>query len=224
MAILRTLSKSLLYVLVFVCAAWAVACTPAPSPPVDKGEGGATVYVVRYGWHAGIVIARDDLPQDRLPEADDFPQAPFLEFGWGDREYYPALEPTPSMALKAAFASSAATMRLRGLNRPPSADAPDVEVVGLSLTGAELDRLATEIAADFDRPDGSRAAVIARHAPSASNFYPAHGQFHLFNNCNTWVATKLAAAGLPLSPSGVVTAGDLMARLQNLPMARRGGE
>ena len=215
-------TQYLRFTLACICLGLLFACTPTPTPAVHYGEG-INVYVVRHGWHAGIVIARDSLPQDRLPEADDFPHARYFEFGWGDREYYPALDPTPSMALQAAVASTAATIRLRGLDEAPTGVGPDVEVVGLSLTRAELDRLSAEIAADFDRPDGGRTGVIARHASSASNFYPAHGQFHLFNNCNTWVATKLAAAGLPVSPSGVVTAGDVMARLQNLPTARRIG-
>ena len=223
MAMRGSVTKHLRYLLVCVCPGWLFACAPPPSPPVQYGEGVATVHVVRHGWHTGIVIARDDLPPGRLPEADDFPQARFYEFGWGDREYYPALDPTPSMALTAAFASTSATMRLRGLDQPPSADNANVEIIGISLTSVELDRLTAEIAADFDRPEGGRAPIIASHRSTASNFYPAHGQFHLFNNCNTWVATKLAAAGLPVSPSGLVTAGDLMARLQNLPMARRGG-
>jgi uncharacterized protein DUF2459 len=32
-----------------------------------------------------------------------------------------------------------------------------------------------------------------------SRFYPAHGQFHLFNTCNTWAARALQAAGYPMS-------------------------
>lgn len=223
MATRGSVAKYLRYLLACMCPGWLFACAPAPTPPVYYGEDVVTVYVVRHGWHTGIVVAHDDLPPGRLPEADDFPQARFYEFGWGDREYYPALDPTPIMALAAAFASTAAAMRLRALDQPPAGGDPEVDVVGISLTRPEIDHLTAKIAADFDRPEGGRAAVIARHASSASNFYPAHGQFHLFNNCNTWVATKLAATGLPVSPSGVVTAGDLMARLQNLPMSRRVG-
>ncbi len=216
-----TVIKYLRYLIIFVCPGWLIACAPqaSPSPPplVHNREATRIVHVIRHGWHTGIIIARDDLPPGQVPETDDFPQARFFEFGWGDRDYYPALQPTPGMALAAAFASTSAAMRLRGLSQPPRAADPNIELLALSLTAAGLDRLTAEIAADFERPAGGRAPVIANDQSGASNFYPARGRFHLFNTCNTWTANKLAAAGLPVSASGVITAGDLMERLETIP-------
>ncbi len=47
-----------------------------------------------------------------------------------------------------------------------------------------------------------------------SNFYDARGRFHLFNTCNTWTARTLRAGGVNLSPSGVITADELVVRLR----------
>ncbi len=206
-------------------AAWTGLLTACASPPAtlgearpaDEGEPAHIVYIVSNGWHTGIILDRRDLPPDVVPEAEDFPAALYLEFGWGDREYYPTPRPTVGMALAAALTPTPAVMHLAGLAQPPRRQYPLAELLAIPLTAPALDRLASGIAADFERPEGGRAETIAPGLYRDSLFYPAHGSFHLFNTCNTWTARQLAAAGLALSPSGVVTADELMKRLRALP-------
>ena len=94
------------------CAGWLVACAPTPQPLlVDEGEPVHTIYVFSNGWHTSIVLSRDALPPGPIPEAADFPEAAFLEFGWGDREYYPSPRPTMGMALAAALTPTPAVLR-----------------------------------------------------------------------------------------------------------------
>ena len=97
-----------------VCAIWLAACAMvAPLPPTDHGLRTHAVRVVSNGWHTAIVIGRAELvATGLLPEADDFPDAVFLEFGWGDRVYYPAREKTLGMALDAALTETPAVMHL----------------------------------------------------------------------------------------------------------------
>ncbi len=204
------------------CVGWLVACAPAPQPvPVDRGEPAHTVYVMSNGWHTGIVLPRDALPPGPIPEAADFPEAAFLEFGWGDREYYPSPDPTLSMALAAALTPTPAVMHMAGLPRPPQEHYREVEVLAIGLSATALERLIASIDSSFDRPSGDRAETIARGLYRDSWFYPAHGRFHLFNTCNTWTARMLSAAGVGVSPSDVKTSEDLMRRLRNLPKVRQ---
>ncbi|MBM3518845.1 MAG: DUF2459 domain-containing protein, partial [Alphaproteobacteria bacterium] len=149
-----------------------------------------------------------------VPEAEDFPDAAFLEFGWGDRVYYPAREKTLGMALDAALTGSPAILHMAGLAQPPDPTARDSEVVTVALTEGNFRRLVGAIAGEFERPEGGRAFATSRGLYPNSSFYDARGSFHLFNTCNTWTARMLRAAGLRLSPSGVVTADKLMARLR----------
>jgi hypothetical protein len=46
-----------------------------------------------------------------------------------------------------------------------------------------------------------------------SRFYPARGRFHIFRNCNTWVAEGLGVAGVPISRF-TITAGSVMAQVR----------
>jgi uncharacterized protein (TIGR02117 family) len=205
-----------------VCAGWLVACAhPAPPFTPDEGEPVTNVYIASNGWHTAVVLARHDLPPGRVPEAADFPDAVFLEFGWGDREYFPAPRPTLDMVLAAALAPTPSVMHLAGLDRPPNEVYPEAEVLAVPLSVATLDRLVARIDASFDRPEGGRAETVARGLYHDSRFYPAHGRFHLFNTCNTWTARNLADAGVGVSPTGVVRAEDLMRRLRELPNVRR---
>lgn len=204
-----------------------VACAQGPPPaPVDRGPPAHTVFVTGNGWHTEIVIAREDLPGDgRLAEVADFPGAAFLAFGWGDREYYPARDPGVSLALRAALVPSASLMRITGLAESPERRHAKTDVLALPVSAIALDRLVSGIDATFDRPSGGRAAPVAREGDGL--FYPARGEFHLFNNCNTWTAQRLAAAGTGLDPSGVVRADPLIERVAALAgvkrLAARGG-
>jgi uncharacterized protein (TIGR02117 family) len=197
-------------------ATWLSACAAAvPLAPADSGPRAHAVSVVSNGWHTAIVIERGDLiSMGLLPEAEDFPNAAFLEFGWGDRVYYPAREKTFGMTLDAALTVTPAVMHMAGLARPPERTYADAEVVPVALSQSGFRRLASTIADYFERPEGRRAAPVSRGLYPNSNFYNARGAFHLFNTCNTWTARMLRAGGVDLSPSGVVSADELMARLR----------
>ncbi len=186
-----------------------------PLSQIDPSPQTQTVQIISNGWHTAIVVERADLvATGLLPEADDFPNAAFLEFGWGDRVYYPAQEKTLGMTLDAALTGTPAVMHMAGLARPPEQTYRDIEVVPVALTADGFQRLIGAIAADFERPDGTRAAPVSRGLYADSYFYNAHGSFHLFNTCNTWTARVLRAGGMDLTASGIIMADEAMARVR----------
>lgn len=186
----------------------------ADGPPVR------TLHVISNGWHAGILLARSDIPAGLLPEAADFPDAAWLEFGWGDRDYYPNPRPTMGMALAAGLTPTPAVLHIAGRAALPEA-AGKLEILPLRVSEAGLRRLVARIDAAMERPSGQdRVTSIAPGLYETSLFYPAHGEFHMFNTCNSWVARKLAWAGLPVTDSGVTMAEDLMVQLRPLAISR----
>ena len=104
---------------------------------------------------------------------------------------------------------------LAGLAGPPHVVYRKTDVLALSLSRAALVRLIAAIDASFARPQGGRAVAVAPGLYRDSRFYPAHGEFHLNNTCNTWTAHKLIAAGFAVS-SDVIQADDLMSELSKI--------
>ena len=176
-----------------------------------------TVYVSSNGWHTGIVVAVKDIPEDRIPEAADFAAAEWLEFGWGDADFYPEPEAGILAAIGAAFPGPA-VMHVAGLNARPSEFYVEVEEIALELARAEFTLLVDYLHDSFAR-EGERAASAAPGLYSFSKFYPAVGTFSLANTCNTWTARGLESAGIAVRARGVQRAEDLMRQLRPLSSA-----
>jgi uncharacterized protein (TIGR02117 family) len=197
------------------------ACASVAPPPsatpaaVEREAPRHVVHVISHGWHTGIVINRASLAESGLmPEVADFPEARYLEFGWGDRDFYMSADETLWITVKAALVPSSPVMHVAAVARvEPQGRSRDA--IGLTLSGRSFRQLVRAISASLDRPADGAAEPIAPGLGRDSRFYPARGRFHLLNTCNTWTATMLYAAGLPVSPKGVITAGTLMRRVRH---------
>lgn len=69
------------------------ACTPLVKEAIDSFPGaGPTVsaFLLVDRWHAGVAIKVSDIPGNLVPERRDFTEAQYLEFGWGDWDFYQA--------------------------------------------------------------------------------------------------------------------------------------
>jgi len=204
--------------LVMGLAACAAGPDVPPRPQTAALPSGATymIFVTSNGWHSSIVLERGAVPPGRIPEAADYPEARFLEFGWGDAVYYPAERETLGMTLRAALLPTAAVVHVVGLKVHPAERYPKAEVVSLSIEAAGLGRLVDFIDASFERGGRERAFATGPGLYPASRFYPARGKFHLFNTCNTWSARALAYAGFGVDESGTKTAEELMRQVRLL--------
>lgn len=189
------------------------------------GRGDAAervVYLINIGWHTGIAISVADVDRSLIPEAADLPTARWIEFGWGDAEFY--LDPNPSIGqyLAAAFEETPAVMHLVGIPAPPEVYFPKAEVVVVPLDAGQIARLQAFISASFERGGASRAPRLGRGLYATSAFYDAHGVFTLDNTCNTWVARAFAAAGLEIDPEGVRRASTVTALVREAVLRQRG--
>ncbi|MCH8169325.1 MAG: DUF2459 domain-containing protein [Proteobacteria bacterium] len=193
---------------------------PAPPPSQPDLDAKTIIFVASNGWHSSIILAKADLPPGRLAEAADFPEARFLEFGWGDAVYYPARRATLGMTLRAALVPTPAVVHVVGLRAEPARSSPEAEVVSLALDDKNFGRLVDFIDASFERAGAPRAAATGPGLTTTSRFYPAKGRFHLFNTCNTWTARALAAAGFDVSASGTFRAEALMQQVRALVRPR----
>ena len=221
--------------LLTLCAGLSTAaCQPSwVAPQADKtmpvqqsgsDDGKIAIYVTSNGWHAEIALARAELPAGAIPEVGDFPAAPYLSFGWGDAEYYPAPDKSLGMTLNAALLPTPAVVHLAGLPAHPREIFPADEVIEIKLSAEAFRALTGYLGGSFERGGKVRAQAVAPGIYSFSQFYPAKGEFHLFNTCNTWAARGLKLSGLSVTVFGTQSAEDLMAQLRQATLGRRSGD
>lgn len=173
-----------------------------------------TVLAVNIGWHVGLAFAAGDLDRTDFPEIADFPDAPWIEVGWGDAAFYRDPNPSLGVILDAALVPTPAVLQLVAMPVHPSRYLPKAEIVAIPLDQDRFDRLVAHVAGSVERGGGSRAEALGTGLYPTSRFYPATGTFHLARTCNTWVAEGLAAAGLAIAPGGVTRASTLMQKLR----------
>lgn len=182
---------------------------PASDWRCARGEAACHfVYIVYDAWHAGIVLRREDLSVQTLPELRDFPEARFLEFSWGDQDYFPDPDPGISLGLKAAFWSSGSVVHVVGLTERFETFYPNARIVELRMAPPAFARLIAYLSRSFTRPQ-TGSAPAQPGLTARSRFYPSPRKFSLSRTCNTWVAEALQTAGLPVWPGLVITAGQL---------------
>jgi uncharacterized protein (TIGR02117 family) len=202
---LRILARRIVLIAFFI---YACANYAAEIPLREEAKDVRTVLIVHDAWHAAIVLRKADIPVDILPELKDFPSAEYLEFSWGDRDYFPAPDAGLGLALKAAFWSSGSILHVVGNNAVRNAY-PGAEILEIPVTEEGFQRLTRFIADTFSRPNPPAPAEARPGLFSNGRFYAAEGKFSALRTCNTWVAEALSAAGLPVSPGYVITAGNL---------------
>ena len=184
------------------------------APPGPAGGATRPVWVIDHGWHTAIVVRRADVDRARWTEVDDFLTAALVEIAWGDREFYMAADPTAWMAIKAALAAGASVLHVAGLERAITEHFPQSEVVELRVSASGLDALTRFFADEHQRDAAGRSRRLQRGLYGPSWFYAARSTYSLANTCNTWVARALQTAGLPVTPSGVVTSGGVMEQVR----------
>lgn len=172
-----------------------------------------SVWVVHNSWHAAIVLSKFDLGEKTMPEFADFPAAQFIEFSWGDKDYFPDPQSGIFGAIKAALWSGGSVIHLVGFADRVENFYRGATIIELRLAATAFRRMTDYIDETFAREKSLGRAQASPGLFAYSRFYPASRSFSLLSTCNTWVAAALEHAGLPLSPALVVTAGNLQNQL-----------
>ncbi len=199
-------------VLVALAAGLAVAACLGPVRdlyPPRLGDATVTVYVVRHGWHSGLVIRRDQIPPEAWPEHARFPAAQFLEVGWGDRAFYQSPDAGIALALEASFASGGSVLHLTGLDRPPAEHFAHAEITAVELSAGGTEALARFVSRGYARDTSGAPIDLGPGLYPGSRFYAATGRYSLFYTCNSWIAEALRAGGCPITPAWALTGGNL---------------
>ena len=189
----------------------------------DTANAMRSIYVVRRGSHTGIALRADDWPDRKGRLLEDFPDARYLEFGWGDAAYYQAQEKTLGMTLAAVFWPTDSVMEVIGLDALSMQRTEDYEAIQVLLSDAGWRALSASIAGSFAGDAITPTGTVLTTAAGESRFYRARGHFYFPRMCNRWTAERLKAASCPIQAWSVVTASRVMREARRFganPVAR----
>jgi uncharacterized protein (TIGR02117 family) len=173
------------------------------------------VYVISGGWHTELGLPLTEISGALAALKPEFPSARYLVFGWGARDYYMARNPDIGDILR-ALAPGPAVMLVIPLQTRPEAFFGTSNVFILQVSRDGFERL-SELLWDYLAPDEeTRPQRVGTGPYPQSIFYTSAGTYNLGNTCNTWTAKALRVAGLPVTTSGVVFAGQVLDQLPPL--------
>ena len=201
---IRTVIISL-SLLLFACAS-----PPAGLFPPQPNEPTRPVYLVSHGWHAGIVVKRADIPAGIWPQHKEFPEAEYLEVGWGDKDYYMTPKPGLLTALKAGLLPTPSVLHIVGFRGAVTDYFPHSEVIRVNLSVAGFERLCRYFERSYAGDDTAPSRSLGSSRYGKGRFYLSRESYHVFNTCNAWTARALREAGCPITPAGNLRVETLM--------------
>jgi len=209
--------KSSVFALLTALACLATGCASPvkglfPAPP---GQTPRTIYVLHRGQHTGIIIRTADIPNGLWPERLEFPDAEYLEVGWGDSQGY-RYPLTSGIVLRAMFASKASVLLIDGFSGSFTNEYAGIakEIISVQLSSRGLACLCAYIQNSYALDSSGRPIPMPAVFPE-ENFFLARGHYSAVNTCNNWTARALRVAGCPIRPRWSMFPGTVMGQTRH---------
>ncbi len=175
------------------------------------------VYVVSQGWHSGLVVPSACLPDSIWPKAYPFEEYPYLQVGWGDKDFYQNKESFNLWyGVKAAVWPTESAMQVVGLRKISNLQYYASQTISLELDNKQLDSLCSFILSEFSYDSVGKLIPLEDGLFGESRFFLGSRTYYFPRNSNVWTARALEQAGMDISPIWYQTQGALMRRCSNV--------
>lgn len=158
----------------------------------------ATVYVDSLGWHTGLVLAREDAVAALGELIPEFHRFPWVEIGWGDRDFYMASGYSYLAGFRALFFSRGSAVHAAGFSESPERFFDRYQLVRLEIDRTKLGALLGYIREHLELDPCGASTRLGTSLYGQGSFYSGRGQFSITHTCNSWTAGALIAAGCPI--------------------------
>jgi hypothetical protein len=212
-ALALVVACSSLYILTFTPAPGPVALPPADPPAPLR------VFVLAWGYHSSIFVEQPSGWRLGPPGRED---APFVEYGWGDRRYMMESNYTPLQIFASAMLPTSSVVYVCAHDRSPDVEVVGGEVYVRDCDAAEIRRLVTVLEGQMAprTREGGRPPVFPETPEYPGRFYPGREDYVLWWNCNMWTARMLHEAGFEASHAFIVSPWQIRSRLGGFRDAR----
>jgi uncharacterized protein (TIGR02117 family) len=194
------------------------ACSAVPQETVPAGnrQAGATadsIYVLRRGRHTDLILPVDAVRGPLTALAADFPDARYLTFGFGDRQYVLATHENLIHLLLAPL-PGAGLLLVTGLQDTPADVYGAEHLLALPLRQEQIDAVSSFVWSSLQQNDQGKVPPYLPGEYPGNVYYPSSRTYFGLYTCNTWTAEALHSAGLPVHSAGVLLAGQVWGQAQ----------
>ena len=179
------------------------------APPTEM------IFVISGGWHTELGLPLEALNNPLAASKLHFRRARYLVFGWGARGYYMSPDPGIGDLLRATTPGPAVVLVIP-LQISPEMFFGASNVFVLPAPSEGIQRLSQFLWDYLDKDESGAPHGIGTGPYPHSVFYASTGTYNLGHTCNTWTAEALRVAGLPVSPTGVVFARQVLDQLPSI--------
>ncbi len=183
------------------------------SAGLARATPGEPLWVFDVGWHTGLVLSRAEMGPSLAALLRRSPRARYFVWGWGNRRYYMAAQPTSAMGLAALFPSRSVVLVQACRHKPPLCFSQGVRLRAVTVFRGGIVRLDDYLVHSLQNGAHADLQPVAPGPYPHSEFFASGLSYDAFHTCNTWTAEALRAAGLPVSSGGVVFAGQVWRQL-----------
>jgi uncharacterized protein (TIGR02117 family) len=171
------------------------------------------VYFVQHDWHSGLAWQQQNLERFGAEEWQD---SPYVEVGWGDRQFYFIGDQSMPSMLRAMFIPSDSAVHVSSFGEIPEKFFK-MPVLPIRLSEAGFQNLLIYVQQTFAvDQQGDRLGAIGKGQYGVSNFYKAVPKYFGAFNCNTWAAEALRNAGVAVCANRALLAKDLADQLNQV--------
>ena len=209
-----TVNYAMKVILLIIILSLLTACSSKPyvikHTEMPAVAGQEEIYIVSHGWHTGFVVPAQRI-QNKLPKLRKrFGDIPYIEFGWGDKDFYQAKEITTGLTLNAILWPTESVIHAVAVPKKADKYFAYSTVETLCLSGREYSSLLRFISESFYKDEHGEILELKGGIYGNSQFYKGVGNFYFMNTCNNWTAKGLKSAGMDISPAFKLTAGSIM--------------
>ena len=168
------------------------------------------VFIINHGWHTGFVIPSEAIKK-KIPSLEKrFRDNPYIELGWGDRDFYQSNEFFWGITLSAILWPTDSVIHSVAVPKKVERYFSNSEVEKICLSNKELASLIVFISNSFFRDENGNLEKLKIGLYGDSQFYRAVDSFHIMNTCNRWTAKGLKSIGLEISTANKLTASSVI--------------
>jgi uncharacterized protein (TIGR02117 family) len=175
------------------------------------------VFVVQQRWHTGIIFRTRDVDPDIWPEIKRYTDRNYVDVGWGDERFYQAMGDPVGLALRSMLFPTRSVLLVYPFNLPLHRTyGRDARIIRIPLNSEQFRALTRFVSDRFMRDEAGNIRPSTIHGVS-DLFFLAHGKYHVFNTCNTWVARGFQAAGFRIRRRCVLNANQVFKQMERIP-------